>query len=126
MASSDKSKVKSPVVWFDIPCVDLDRAIGFYSAVLAVEVKKEGGPGFSMGILPHSDVGGCLAVMDDNAPSERGPLIYLNCDGRLDAAVAVVEPNGGRVLQPKHQIGPHGFRAIIKDSEGNRLALHSN
>ncbi len=126
MANSDKIKVKSPVVWFDIPCVDLDRAICFYSAVLAVEVKKEGGPGFSLGILPHSDVGGCLAVMDDNAPSERGPLIYLNCDGRLEAAVAAVERNGGRVLEPKHAIGPHGFRAIIKDSEGNRLALHSN
>ena len=126
MASTDKSKVKSPVVWFDIPCVDLDRAIGFYSAVLAVEVMKTVGPGFSMGILPHGDVGGCLAVMGDNAPSERGPLIYLNCDGRLEAAVAAVVPNGGQVLEPKHAIGPHGFRAIIKDSEGNRLALHSN
>ena len=24
------------------------------------------------------------------------------------------------VLQPMHAIGPHGFRAIAKDSEGNR------
>jgi predicted enzyme related to lactoylglutathione lyase len=29
-------------------------------------------------------------------------------------------------LQDKHQIGPHGFRAIIVDSEGNRIALHSS
>jgi len=25
---------------------------------------------------------------------------------------------------PKHSIGPHGHRAILLDSEGNRLALH--
>jgi hypothetical protein len=41
---------------------------------------------------------------------------------RADAAVV---PNGGKVLQPKHPIGPHGFRAVILDSEGNRVALHS-
>jgi uncharacterized protein len=29
------------------------------------------------------------------------------------------------VLNPTHAIGPHGFRAIILDSEGNRVALHS-
>ncbi len=120
--------VKSQVVWFDVPCRDLDRAIAFYSAVLACKVHKEEAPGFSMGILPHegSAVGGCLAVMKDTEPSDRGVLIYLNCDGRLDDAVAAVEKCGGSVLEPKHAIGPHGFRAIIKDSEGNRVALHSN
>ncbi|SVD94687.1 uncharacterized protein METZ01_LOCUS447541 [marine metagenome] len=25
-----------------------------------------------------------------------------------------------------HSIGPHGFRAVALDSEGNRVALHSN
>jgi len=28
-------------------------------------------------------------------------------------------------VQGLHPIGPHGFRAIIEDSEGNRMALHS-
>jgi hypothetical protein len=33
---------------------------------------------------------------------------------------------GNRVsFEPVHAIGPHGFRAVILDSEGNRLALHS-
>lgn len=115
------------VVWFDIPVSDFDRAIKFYGAVLGCVVEKmEYGPS-SIGILPHSDqtVGGCLAKMEDNEPSDRGPLIYLNCEGRLDAAIAAVAPNGGKVLQPKHQIGPYGFRAVILDSEGNRVALHS-
>ena len=33
--------------------------------------------------------------------------------------------NGGEVMQPKHQIGPYGYRAVVIDSEGNRIALHS-
>ncbi len=34
--------------------------------------------------------------------------------------------NGGKIIEPKKQIGPYGFRAIILDSEGNKMALHSN
>jgi hypothetical protein len=119
---------KNQVVWFDLPCVELDRAIAFYSAVLGCEIHKEEAPGFSMGVLPHqgSSVGGCLVVMNDTKPSATGILVYLNCDGRLDEAIAAVSDNGGRVLEPKHAIGPHGFRALILDSEGNRVALHSN
>ena len=115
-------------VWFDIPCLDLDRAIAFYSAVLGCEVEKQTFEGMSMGILPHNDstVGGCLAVMNDAQPSNTGILIYLNCDGRLDDAVSQVEQRGGKILNEKHAIGPHGFRAIVLDSEGNRVALHSN
>jgi uncharacterized protein len=33
--------------------------------------------------------------------------------------------NGGSVIQDTHPIGPHGFRAVVLDSEGNRIALHS-
>jgi hypothetical protein len=40
-------------------------------------------------------------------------------------AVQQAERHGGKVLQPPHAIGPHGFRAVILDSDGNRLALHS-
>jgi hypothetical protein len=44
----------------------------------------------------------------------------------LDDALVKVGANGGKVIQPKHQIGPFGFRAIVLDSEGNRIALHSD
>lgn len=116
------------IVWVDIPCLDLDRAIQFYSAVLGCTVKKEEFPRFAIGIFPHgeNDVGGCLFVSPEASPSDQGPLLYLNCQSRLDDAVAAVIPNGGKVLQPKHPIGPHGYRSIILDSEGNRIALHSS
>ncbi len=94
------------IVWCDIPVLDLDRALKFYSAVLDAEVKKQEFPGMTMAILPL--------------------MIYLNAKGRLDEAIAAVLPNGGKVLKPRHAIGPYGSRAIILDSEGNRIALHSD
>jgi predicted enzyme related to lactoylglutathione lyase len=115
------------VVWVDIPVLNLDRAIRFYSAVLGAPVHKEEYPGVALGLLPGKDpdVTGCLYTKEGEQPSDRGLLIYLNADGRLDEAVAAVEANGGKVVHPKHQIGPHGYRAVVLDSEGNRVALHS-
>ena len=49
----------------------------------------------------------------------------MNVDGRIRDAVAQVERHGGVVMQAVHTIGPHGCRAIVLDSEGNRIALHS-
>lgn len=119
--------MSNQAVWFDIPVLDLDRAIRFYSAVLGVSVHKESFPGGTLGVLPHENasVGGCLVTTPDNKPSQAGPLLYLNCQGRLDAAIVAVGANGGKVLSPKTSIAPHGFRALVLDSEGNRIALHS-
>jgi predicted enzyme related to lactoylglutathione lyase len=117
------------IVWVDIPVHDLDRAIGFYAAVLATPVTREGGPGFVFGLLAHSgsDVAGCLYLADDgNAPSQRGPLVYLNVEGRIIDAERAVVAQGGEIVKPTHSIGPHGWRAIVVDSEGNRVALHSS
>ena len=116
------------IVWCDIPVIGLDRAIRFYSAVLRAPVAKQEFSGMSLGLFPDADsaVSGCLFVAGaDTQPSTKGPLVYLNCSGRLDEAITQVEQNAGKILQPKHQIGPHGFRSVILDSEGNRIASHS-
>ena len=117
------------IVWVDIPVSDLNRAIQFYSAVLDAPVTREGGPGFFFGLLPHADrgVSGSLYhPLSDNAPSRQGPLVYLNAAGRLHEAVRQVQVHGGSVVQAVHQIGAHGWRALVIDSEGNRIALHAH
>jgi predicted enzyme related to lactoylglutathione lyase len=114
------------ICWTDIPTIDLDRAIRFYSAVLGAPVTRESEGGHTFGLLPHHDnVSGCLTLSPDNQPSLFGPLVYLSVDGRLDAAITAVTAHGGQVLEPRHPIGPYGYRAIIVDTEGNRVALHS-
>ena len=125
--SGRRKAVANQVVWVDIPVADLDRAVRFYSAVLGNPVQKQEYPGMTIGLLPggDSDVSGCLFTKADDGPCDRGVLVYFNAQGRLDEAIAAVESNGGKVILPKHQIGPHGFRAVVLDSEGNRVALHS-
>jgi predicted enzyme related to lactoylglutathione lyase len=115
------------IVWVDIPVLNLERAIRFYSAVMGADVERQDYPGMSIASFPHRDgeAAGCLYLSEKVKPSTEGPLVYLNVHGRIDEAVEAVEPSGGKVLQAKESIGPFGFRAVILDTEGNRIALHS-
>ena len=113
-------------MWFDVPVADLYRAAAFYAAVLAVKVHKEQFGDTAFCVLEHHDGnGGCLLVNPSEVASDKGVLVYLNVNGRITEAVGAVTQNGGQVVQAIHSIGPHGFRAIVRDSEGNRMALHS-
>ncbi|MGH8728944.1 MAG: hypothetical protein ACREV9_12505 [Burkholderiales bacterium] len=102
-------------------------ALRFYSAVLGQTVKEEDFPGGAIGVFPHveDDCGGCLFVSSDERPSDHGAPMYFNCDGRLDDAIGAVEENCGKIIKAKHSIMPNGMRAIVLDSEGDRIALHS-
>lgn len=113
--------------WIDIPVVDLDRAITFYSALLNTPVQKISEHGFEFGLLPHTEnnVSGCLCVMENRKPSQDGPLVYLNVEKQLDQAIESAKNQGGEILKAKEQIGPYGHRAIILDTEGNAIALYS-
>ena len=119
----------NPIVWVDIPVKNLNRAMRFYSAVLDLTLKKEEFTTLSIGLVPQDqgEVGVCLFPYseDDHQPSMHGPLVYLNCEGRLAEALEEVDTHGGRILKGRHSIGGMGWRAIVVDPEGNRIALHS-
>ena len=122
---SDLNTLHNRAVWFDIPVAELKRAADFYSAVLAVKVDIFTEAGFSFAVLEHSEGnGGCL-VPNVADISDKGIMLYLNVHGRIREAVTKVNLHGGKVLQAVHAIGPHGFRAVVIDSEGNRVVLHS-
>ncbi len=131
---SDYNSEKNRFVWMDIPVDNLDRACAFYEEVLAIKVAKESLGDIEFAVLDHKDGnGGCLVPREDErAISSSGksckgvPLVYLNCDGRIREASKKVVEFGGTVLLDVHAIGPHGFRVLIEDSEGNYFALHSN
>lgn len=123
---SDLNSKHNRAVWFDVPVADLDRATAFYAAVLAVDVAKQQFGEYQFAVIDHQDGnGGCLVPNAGQISSSGGLLVYFNVDGRIQAAVAQVSQLGGKVIEPPHSIGPHGFRAIVLDSEGNRIALHS-
>jgi predicted enzyme related to lactoylglutathione lyase len=75
-----------------------------------------------------SGIGGALCHNKDfYKPSlTDGPLIYLNGNPDVQNVLDRVEAAGGKVLVPKTQISPeYGYMAVIIDTEGNRIALHS-
>lgn len=122
---SDFNSTHNRLVWFDLPVANLDRAEKFYAAVMGVKVERQYYGDFVFSMFEHGEGnGGCLIVKSEEI-SAVGTLIYFNVDGRIRDAVSQVATLGGKVLQETHAIGPHGFRAVILDSEGNRIALHS-
>jgi uncharacterized protein len=123
---SDFNAEKNRAVWFDIPVADVDRAVAFYSGVLAIDVSKMEHEGCAFAVLDHEDGnGGCLVLKPDEICGDKGLLLYLNVNGRIQDAAAKVPTLGGKIVEPIHPIGPYGFRTIILDSEGNRIVLHS-
>jgi hypothetical protein len=76
----------------------------------------------------QSDLGGALCKADGfYTPSATdGSLVYLNANPDVQQVLDKVEPSGGAILVPKTEISPdHGYIAVIKDTEGNRIALHA-
>ena len=60
------------------------------------------------------------------APGGSGTLVYLNCDGKLDQAIARVQLGGGQLAGPKVDLpGGMGTFIHVLDPEGNRVGLHS-
>jgi predicted enzyme related to lactoylglutathione lyase len=114
--------------WFEIPTADLNRATNFYELLLGTTLRREffGEP---MSLFPSSPagVGGALVHRDSQQPSSCGPLVYLNCDSGLAAAIERMESGKrGTVIVPITSIGAHGSYAIVRDSEGNHIGLHEH
>ena len=119
------------VVWFEIPSDDFERAIGFYETILGVTLRRESASaGIRLAIFPYEKPGisGCVVSGEPYRPSRdgSGPMVYLNCDGQLDAAIARVEAAGGKLAGPKIDLpGEMGTFIHIIDTEGNRIGLHA-
>lgn len=114
--------------WFEIPVIDLERAVKFYETIFDIKIQIEDFGEFKMGILPHGTSGGALVQYAESykPSSTHGPLLYLNAGDDLIQVSDKVEAAGGQISIAKKQISDeHGFMAIILDTEGNRIALHS-
>lgn len=121
--------MKHAINWFEIPVKNFERGKKFYSAILGKEIQQMEHPTLKYGMLPfdmkQEGVGGAIVKGEGYEPSSKGSLIYLNGGDDLDKVLSKVEKAGGKILLPKTSLGPNGFMAQFKDTEGNRVALHS-
>jgi predicted enzyme related to lactoylglutathione lyase len=123
----------NPVAWFEIYVQDMPRAKAFYEAVFQgtlaalTNPETEGSPAVEMWAFPMSmegsGAGGALVKME-GLPSGGSTLVYFSCDDcAVEAARAAA--HGGQVLKGKSSIGEYGFIALVVDTEGNMIGLHS-
>ncbi len=116
--------------WFEVPVTDFERAKKFYETIFGIELQVMDFQGFKMGMFPSTPgdgkLSGAIVQGEWYKPSMDGTLVYFNGNPDLQVALDKIEKAGGKVLQPKTQITPeYGYMAIFSDTEGNRVALHS-
>ena len=126
----------NPVVHFEIYVEDMTRAKAFYEAVFETKLEQMPSPTPEMEMdmwffpmdkdtgMSSYGAGGMLVKMDGFTPGGGGTLVYFGCDDCAVQAARAAE-HGGSIFQEKTSIGEHGFCAVVRDTEGNLIGLHS-
>lgn len=123
--------MSNPVGWFEIYVHDMPRAKAFYEAVFGQALfplpqQAEGGPEMLIFDMNNENYGaaGALVRMPGFEPGGNSVLVYFSCE---DCAVEVgkAAAAGGQIVKPKTSIGPYGHIALVTDTEGNMIGLHS-
>src|SRR6185436_12131018 len=124
--------MQNAISWFEIGTSDLSRATKFYETIFGVTLTPLDLDNIKMRMFPlenmMTNVGG--AIVDSGGfhkPSATdGPLVYLNGNPDVQNVLDKVEAAGGKIMVPKTEISAeYGYMAVIIDSEGNRIGLHS-
>lgn len=120
--------MKNVLSWFEIPAVDFNRAVKFYSSLLNIEINSEEFGPYQMGFLrvEEGGISGSIVKGEGYIPSENGVIIYLNGEDDLSPILSKVENLGGKIVMPKTLISEQiGYYAFFMDTEGNKIGLFS-
>ncbi len=123
-------KTTNSLNWFEIPTTNIARARKFYETIFKIEMEDMPMPQLKMVSFPadmeSGKANGALVQHEMYSPSDKGVVIYLNANPKIQDVIDRIEPAGGKILIPKTQISPEiGYMAFFMDTEGNRLALHA-
>jgi len=118
----------NPVNWFDISVSNLERAKKFYETVFNIKLidfpiewgKQSAFPSDQKG----RNITGALVEKKDLIVNGNNTLIYFESEDCVTEE-ARVKKAGGKIIKPKMSIGEFGFVAVIMDTEGNAIGLHS-
>ncbi|SMG35215.1 hypothetical protein SAMN05661096_02316 [Marivirga sericea] len=127
------TNTRNPFTWVEIYVEDMSRAQKFYEEVLQIEMIPMQTPGgfgdLEMLSFPWAEDGGnisgALCKTKEMKAGAGGTLVYFTSED-CGIEVSRTESAGGKVIQQKEPIGEHGFCSICMDTEGNRIAFHSN
>lgn len=118
----------NPVGWFEIYVQNMARARDFYETVFLTPLAQVEATDIDMWTFPTQSEGygatGALVRMAGVASGANSVIVYFSCgDCAVEAGRA--EKAGGKVIRPKFPIGTYGHIALVSDTEGNMIGLHS-
>ncbi|WP_296751357.1 VOC family protein [Thiobacillus sp.] len=124
--------MNNPVIWFELYVDDMPRARVFYERMLGVTLEKLNSPDSLAGIelwafpmaMDRGGAGGALVKRAGVRPGGGGTLVYFACTDCAVEAQRAVEA-GGSLFRGKMPIGEYGHIALVHDTEGNLVGLHS-
>lgn len=115
----------NPIVWFEIPVTDLERARRFYEGATGMALKlDESGPN-PMLMFPAKDNQKAVAGhLYPGKPAARGTgnTVHLAVPAPLEDALKRVPEVGGKVVSEIVTI-PYGRFAYCEDPDGNSVGL---
>lgn len=115
-------------IWIEIPVINLERAMKFYQSVFDLpptEIIADGVRRIT--ILPTAE-GAINVSLNETAnfePSKSGTLAYFSVEGDLNDTLRKTEAANGEIIDAKNPRGDAGYFALILDTEGNLLTVHS-
>ena len=118
----------NPIGWFEIYVQDMVRARAFYDSVFATRLERLEGPDVEMWAFPmepdRPGAPGALVKMEGFPSGGNSTIVYFTCsDCAIEAKRA--SESGGKIFKDKFSIGQYGFIALVLDTEGNMIGLHS-
>ena len=118
----------NPVGWFEIYVQDMNRAKAFYESVFSTHLERLEGPDIEMWAFPSEPeqpgAAGALVKMEGFPSGGNSTLVYFTCTDCANEARRANE-SGGKIFKEKFSIGQYGFIALVTDTEGNMIGLHS-
>ncbi|UYY77049.1 VOC family protein [Sphingomonas sp. R1] len=109
------------IIWYELMTQDADRAAAFYGSVLGWQVgaAMPGGPDYRMLGAADGHAGGMLQLDDAMRAAGASPtwLAYFGVDD-VDASVAAILAEGGKVLVPGWDAPGVGRIAMVTDPQG--------
>jgi uncharacterized protein len=133
--------MKDPIVHFEIPADDMERAKAFYTNTFGWDIKKfdmpstgsTGGDPYYIVHAAETDENNMVktpgaingGMMKRKAPGQ--PFMNYIAVDSIDEKLPQIKDAGGDIVLPKTEIAPNmGWIACFKDTEGNMMGLHES
>lgn len=126
--------MKNPIVHFEIPADNVERAKKFYEKIFGWDIQP-----FPMGKGETYWMVRTVDVDKNQMPTKLGaingglmkrknkgqPFMNYIAVESIDAMLKMIQKNGGKICMPKMEIGKGmGWIAAFQDPEGNLMGLH--